>query len=161
MLSWFQRGEKGPEQPAAPEPDSPEALTAQLVDLVRYINTSSGRLPVAAVVLARRVTDTVSDILLTMADDAVPDVQAVLSVRGILGDYLPTTLERFLALDAATADLRLANGRTSKEQVVSQLAELLGAATDVLEATRSQDANDLITQGNFLRTKFSRSDLDL
>ena len=31
----------------------------------------------------------------------------------------------------------------------------------VLAAARSQDADALTTQGNFLRTKFTRSDLDL
>jgi len=34
-------------------------------------------------------------------------------------------------------------------------------ASDVLAAAQARDVDDLVTQGNFLRTKFSGSDLDL
>jgi hypothetical protein len=38
---------------------------------------------------------------------------------------------------------------------------LENSALDLLEATRSRDVDELLSQGNFLGTKFSRSDLDL
>jgi hypothetical protein len=38
---------------------------------------------------------------------------------------------------------------------------LLDAASVLLTATHAQDADALMTQGSFLRTKFSGSDLDL
>ena len=40
-------------------------------------------------------------------------------------------------------------------------ADLIASAMDLLDATRAQDADALLTQGSFLRTKFSGSDLDL
>jgi hypothetical protein len=163
MASWFRRRVDSVVEAAgpAPDPDSPDALAATLSDLIRTINRNAGRLPVAAVVAARHVTDVVDEILDCLADDVTPDVQAVLTVRGIVHDYLPTTLNRFLALDPDSVHQRSATGRTPAEQVTDQLDDLWIAATDVLTATRARDASDLITQGNFLRTKFTRSDLDL
>ena len=163
MASWFRRRVDAVVESAAPEPDpdSPDALAATLVDLVRLINRNAGRLPVAAVVAGRHVTDVVEEILDCLADDVTPDVHAVITVRGIVHDYLPTTLNRFLALDPAIVHERSRTGQTPAEQVTDQLDDLWVAATDVLVATRARDASDLITQGNFLRTKFTRSDLDL
>lgn len=156
MTSWFRRP-RGPEPEPAPDPDSPEVLGAELAELVRLVNRSSGRLPVRAVVAARGVTDAVREILDCLADDAVPDVQAVLSVRGIVRDYLPTTIRSYLAVDLTPA----AASFDPAVQVTDQLDNLWAAATEVLTATRARDADDLLTQGTFLRTKFSRSDLDL
>jgi len=136
-------------------------LAASLAELIRTINHRSGRLPVEAVVVARHVTDVLAEIIDGIADDAVPDVQAVVAVRGIVRDYLPTTLDRFLALDPATAARPLPDGRTPAEQLAGQLDDLATAAGDVLTALRARDASDLVAQGSFLHTKFSRSDLDL
>lgn len=162
MTSWFRRARSTvTQQLETVDPDSPEALGETLTDLIRLINRNAGRLPVAAVVSARHVTDVVAAILDTLADDVTPDVQAVISVRGIVHDYLPTTLNRYLALDSATTTVPLRDGRTPAEQVTDQLDDLWLAATDVLDAARDHDANALMTQGNFLHTKFTRSDLDL
>jgi len=161
MVSWFRRATTGVAAAAQADPDSPAELAAALADLIRTINRHSGRLPVAAVVAARHVTDVVAEILDSIANDVTPDVQAIIAVRGIVRDYLPTTLDRFLALDPATTDRPLPNGRTPAEQVSDQLDDLWGAATDVLVAARARDADALVTQGTFLHTKFTGSDLDL
>lgn len=118
-------------------------------------------MPVAAVVAALDVTDIVDQLLDSTRDDQVPDIEVILAVRGIVRDYLPTTLDRFLALDPSTADRPLPSGATPREQLAAQLVQLASAAADVLQATRARDADALVSQGNFLRTKFSRSDLDL
>ncbi|UDY23240.1 hypothetical protein [Nocardioides sp. Kera G14] len=152
MRSWFRHRANTESVATEPDPDSPEALEAAHAELVRMINRNAGRLPVAAVVAARRVTDLVDDILESLADDQDPDIQAIVSVRGIVRDYLPTTLNRYLALQPDPEHA---------EQVTEQLDALALAADEVLTATRSRDADDLLTQGNFLRTKFSGSDLDL
>jgi hypothetical protein len=44
---------------------------------------------------------------------------------------------------------------------MEQLDALETSALGVLQAAQQQDVDALMTQGNFLRTKFSRSDLDL
>jgi len=160
MTSWFRRA-RGPEPTEQRDPDSPEALAADLGDLIRLINRSAGRLTPRAVVAARGVTDVVQEILDCLADDAVPDIQAVLSVRGIVRDYLPTSLRGFLALDPSTLAGASPAAPDPRSQLDEQLENLWSAATEVLTATRARDADNLLTQGTFLRTKFTRSDLDL
>jgi hypothetical protein len=161
MRSWFRRAQNTLTQQTGPDPDSPAGLAATLDQLIDRINRSSGRLPVAAVVAALDVTDIVDQLLDSTLDDPVPDIEVILAVRGVVRDYLPTTLDRFLALDPSTRDRPMPGGQTPSEQLASQLVQLAGAAADVLEATRARDADALVSQGNFLRTKFSRSDLDL
>jgi hypothetical protein len=89
------------------------------------------------------------------------DIHARVSLNGILRDYLPTTLRTFLALDPATRNTPRAGGKTPTAALEEQLDFLLGSATDVLTAVRNDDANALVAQGSFLRTKFARSELDL
>jgi hypothetical protein len=82
-------------------------------------------------------------------------------VRAAATDYLPTTVRAYLAVDEALVDVPRPSGRTPRESLMGQLEALEGAALGVLEAVRQQDVDALMTQGNFLRTKFSGSDLDL
>jgi hypothetical protein len=150
----------GPAPDAPPPGDSPVVLRLTLRELTRFVNASAGRLPVDAVVAALRVTDAVGDVIDT-SDDRPLDVHAVIAVRGILEDYLPTTLHAYLGLDPSVTDVPRPSGRTPKESLLEQIDSLWLAATDVLVATRARDADALLTQGSFLRTKFAGSDLDL
>lgn len=164
-MTWFRRilGEEEPEtRSTAPteEDDSPEALQQRLWDLVRFINASAGKLPVEAVVVSRSITDTIRAVIDTSADRDL-DIYAVVSINGIVGDYLPTTLRNYLSLDPALTERPGPSGRTPRAALREQLDALSTAADDLLEAARTHDVNALFSQGNFLRTKFSRSDLDL
>jgi hypothetical protein len=135
-------------------------LRHNLYQLNRYINQNSGRLPGEAVVTARRVTDTLRDVI-DSSEVRELDVYAFVSVSGIVNDYLPTTLKAFLALDPSQLNVLRAVGRTPLESLQEQLDSLWDSASAVLVAAQAQDADALMTQGNFLRVKFSRSDLDL
>ncbi|HJQ43254.1 MAG TPA: hypothetical protein VJ831_09230 [Jatrophihabitantaceae bacterium] len=161
-MAWFRRAQEVPPPPVAPEPDdTPAALSTRLADLVAFVNRSAGRLPVEAVVAARRVTDVVREILDDAAADAVPDVHVIIAVRGMVDDYLPTTLRTYLALDSGVVHEPSAHGVTPAVDLVEQLDGLWLAGLDVLRAAQARDVDRLVTQGNFLRTKFSGSDLDL
>lgn len=131
-----------------------------LFGLNRMINQNSGRLPGRAVVAGRRITDTLRDVIDTSAVRPL-DVYAVVSVKATLEDYLPTTLRRYLALDDSAVDTARPTGRTPRESLFEQLEALQLSADAVLDAARNQDADALLSQGTFLRTKFSGSDLDL
>lgn len=165
-MSWLRRLQGDPEPAAAPEPapadddDSPEVLSALLAEQVRRLNRSSGQLPAAAVVQARRLTDTLGEVVETSTVRPL-DVYAVISVRSTLTDYLPTTVERYLAVPDDLRDRPRAGGSTPTQSLLEQLTDLQGSASSVLVAAREQDADALMTQGAFLRTKFSGSDLDL
>jgi hypothetical protein len=145
---------------AAAEEDSPKALRAAMTELDRFVNAHAGRLPAAAVVGARQITDVLRDVVDT-ADVRPLDVYAVVSIKGIVGDYLPTTLRTYLAVDEALLDTPRASGRTPRESLLEQIDALRSSAAATLEAANNQDADELMTQGSFLRTKFTRSDLDL
>jgi hypothetical protein len=140
--------------------DSPETLRGALGKLVAFINSSAGRLPVEAVVQARDITDTIGAMIDTSRDREL-DVYALISIKGITNDYLPTTLRSYLVLEQDTGGVPSATGRTPDQALAEQLDALASAATKVLTAAQQQDANALYTHGNFLRTKFSGSDLDL
>lgn len=164
-MAWFRREhENAPDTAAhapAADPDaSPEQLRQTLLALNRFINQNSGRLPGQAVVDARQVTDTLADIIDT-SDARALDVYAAISVEGTLTDYLPTTLKSFLAVDEHLVDRPRPSGRTPTQSLLEQIHDLQTSSSAVLIAARDQDADALITQGSFLRTKFSGSDLDL
>lgn len=162
-MTWFRRGNESPPPPPPPQDASADTLAALLHDvyqLVNLINRNAGRLPVEAVVAARRVTDLVRELIATAGEREL-DVYAEVAITGIVTDYLPTTLNAYLALDRGLAEAARPSGRTPRESLIMQLDSLSESAADLLDATRSRDADAVLTQGNFLRTKFTRSDLDL
>ena len=164
-MTWFRRGNDRTDQPPVPpvppaDHDAPDKLRARLWALVQLINRNAGKLPVEAVVYARQVTDTIREVIETSADDAL-DVYAVVQINGIVDDYLPTTLRAYLNLDPSITDQPGPSGRTPRAALREQLESLSAAAHELLEATRAHDVDALFTQGSFLRTKFTRSDLDL
>jgi hypothetical protein len=162
-MTWFRRAQDRARESLGPEDDpadKPEALLATMFELVREVNRNAGKLPTEAVVIARRVLDAVREVIDTAADRPL-DIRAVVSVRGILDDYLPTTLRTYVALDPDVVDVPRPSGRTPSASLIEQLDTLWASATDLLEAIHAQDADAMLTQGSFLRTKFSGSDLDL
>jgi hypothetical protein len=166
-MTWFRRGREDPPPSPPPNPDAgpdakdtPDALRLRLWDLVQFINRSAGKLPVEAVVTSRELTDTIREVIETSHDREL-DVYAIVSINGIVDDYLPTTLRTYLALDPQLIEKVGPSGRTPRSALREQVEALGLAAAELLHATQSHDVDALFTQGNFLRTKFTRSDLDL
>jgi len=168
-MTWFRKLLAPPAPGAPPEPpaadphpdgDDPATLRLDLAMVNRFVNQNSGRLPGESVVTARRITDLLREVIDT-SEVRPLDIYAVISIKGIVRDYLPTTLRGFLALDPAQSTAPRPSGRTPVQSLAEQLESLLDAAADLLSATQAQDADALLSQGSFLRTKFSGSDLDL
>jgi hypothetical protein len=162
-VTFLRRGRDTGPTAVAPSPDaldSPAQLSQTLCQLNRFINRNAGRLPAAAVIAARAITDTLREIIDTSMLREL-DVYAVLSVEATLNDYLPTTLRSYLAVDENLLNTPRRSGATPAVSLLTQLEALQAAACAVLVATHAQDADALVTQGNFLQTKFSASDLDL
>jgi hypothetical protein len=162
-MTWFRRvfgDEDDHAQPPPPDDDSPAALRDRLWQLVRFVNGNAGKLPVEAVVTARSITDTIGQVIDTSSEHEL-DVYAVVQINGIIGDYLPTTLRTYLGLNPALTETAGPSGRTPRAALREQLDALQAAANDLLAAASARDVDALASQGNFLRTKFSRSDLDL
>lgn len=166
MVSWIRRAVQGDEPPRPPAPDGldeqdrPAALSAKIDNLVLHLNKHAGQLPAAAMVHARQLTDTLAAIVATAATRDL-DIYAVITVRSTLDDYLPTTIRSYLAVPESQRDTPRASGLTPTQSLHDQIDALLTAALNVLEAAQRQDVDALMTQGAFLTTKFSGSDLDL
>lgn len=164
-MEWLRRklGAEPPRRAPAESPaeaDRPERLQARIGEVIRLVNRSAGELPAAAVVRARRLLDTLIEIVETSAVRPL-DVYTVLSVRTTLDDYLPTTLSRYLAVPADARHIARSTGATPADSLLAQLEVLQVSASSVLVAAQNQDVDALMTQGAFLATKFSGSDLDL
>ena len=165
-MGLFRKGSAHDVAPAASpllaldDGDSEEVLRRALEDVITFINRNAGRLPGVAVVSARRVTDTLRETI--DSNEVSPlDVYAVLAVRSTLNDYLPNTLRSYLGVDTALLETPRGSGRTPSQSLLEQLDALETSTSATLVAARGQDADALMTQGSFLRTKFSGSDLDL
>jgi hypothetical protein len=161
-MTWFRRLREEAQEEVAPDAsDTPDALRAKIFELIGFVNRSAGQLPGEGVVIARRITDTVREVVDGADTERGLDIYAVVAIRGILDDYLPTTLRSYLALDPGLVDVPRPSGRTPSESLLEQLDALWSSAADLLVATHAHDADALLSQGTFLRTKFTRSDLDL
>jgi hypothetical protein len=162
-VTWFRRAQDRAQESLGPHDDpkdKPDALLATVFDLVREVNLNAGKLPAEGVVIARRVLDVVREVIETSGEREL-DVHAIVSIRGMLDDYLPTTLRAYLAIDPGVVDVVRPSGRTPSQSFIEQLDVLWSSAMDLLDAIRAHDADALLSQGSFLRTKFSGSDLDL
>lgn len=162
-MIWFRR-ERDPAPPTAVggsvQENDASALRAGLSTFNRLVNVNSGRIPGRSVVTALRVCDVLRETIET-AEHQPLDIHTAVSVERMLTDYLPTTLRTFLAVDETRSRVVHTSGRTPVEALQEQLESLLDAAVSVRGAARERDADAMFTQGNFLRTKFSGSDLDL
>lgn len=138
--------------------DRPVAeLSRELRALVRRAR-GSGRLSAGAGALLTRIADRLEALLeRSLTEDLGQDV--VHLVRASITDYLPDTLDPFLALPDPQARI---GDRRAIDEVTDQLAALdraLAAAAD--RTGRNRAADQLLVQGEFLRSKFGAApDLD-
>ena len=139
-----------PDPPDDDPDDEPDALRGRLAEAHRSVNRAAGRLPGAAVVNARWLLDTLREIV-----DAAEslDIGSVVFLRGVLDDFLPTTLRTYLAL-----------GTPQPEQtgaLLDQIDTLQRSAAKERRDAMTRKAHEFAIQASFLTTKFSGSDLDL
>lgn len=162
-MNWMRRAPRASDLPAPGRPgsdDSPRALRKLVGYSVAFVNQNAGRLPAAAVVNARHLTDTMEDVV-DAADTAHLNVHDLIALSATLNDYLPSTLQGYLKVDAGLRDVPRGSGATPTQSLMTQLAALQTSTDAMLAAIRREDADALMTRGAFLRTKFDRSDLDL
>ena len=151
-MSWFQRGRDPTVTPRDPDPDAEkETLLNDLLTLRGFLNRHADRVPTVSVVTAHEIGDVLRAVL-DAAGDRPLDAHTAVRLQGFLTDYVPTTVRSFLAVGT---------DRESAGILQEQLASLLDEADGLAASVRSYDTDALQTQGTFLRTKFSRSDLDL
>lgn len=160
---------RAPEAPPPPAPDPGGDLAATrtaLGALVRRVNAAAGRLPIGAVPEIRDICDRLAE-LLTHAEElsrtgGEVDAYAMATVAATVTDYLPTSIDRYLALpDSFVETHRNDDGQTPDEELLEHFDLLDQGIEDLATAVYSGDAQRLAIQGRFLDTKFSKSDLTL
>lgn len=116
-----------------------------------------GRLPVDAQSRVARIRAEVLE-LLPHAAEFPPGSPDLFVLRQMAVDYLPTTVEAYLALPASYATERqVQDGRTPLE-IMNQQLELLDAKMDeIAEAVHKRDSDRLLANGIFLAERFGRS----
>jgi hypothetical protein len=131
--------------------------------LDRAYQMTHGRLPADA---QSKVAEIRTEILELLPHAALfpPGSPDLFVIRRMAMDYLPTTIEAYLALPASYAAERVVqDGKTPLEIMKGQL-ELLDAQMDeITEAVRRRDSDRLLANGIFLEERFGarRDGLDL
>lgn len=99
------------------------------------------------------------DVLLGYADRFPPFSQDLYLVRQTASDYLPRTIDTFLALSHDSAEKPLsADGRTAHQELKAQLDLLDAKLDDIALDLQRQDADRLLANRRFLEARFGLRD---
>jgi hypothetical protein len=99
------------------------------------------------------------DVLLGFADRFPPFSQDLYLVRQTASDYLPRTIDAFLALSEEAAEKPLsADGRTAHQELKAQLDLLDSKLDDIAQDLQRQDADRLLANRRFLEARFGLRD---
>ncbi len=80
-------------------------------------------------------------------------------VKQTVTDYLPKMLTTYLELPPVFARMhKMRNGKTSQEVLIEQLTILNEQIEQILISVNSKDADALIAQGEFLKSKFANDE---
>jgi hypothetical protein len=80
-------------------------------------------------------------------------------VKQTVVDYLPQMLTTYLELPPAFARMhKMRNGKTAQEVLIEQLSILDDEINQIVISANSKDAEALIAQGEFLKSKFANDD---
>ena len=151
-MSWLfgRRGRGVPEPPAPvvpPEPQVPfhDVMEGQLRGLVAAAKQSGATLPVPASILLFSMLDNLNE-LLDHTLVAPPTLDEQIAIEFMIKDYIPSTVNAFLASRAERA--------TKEELLLSQLRLLDSRVHSMVTAVYAHDDAQLEINGRFLREKF-------
>jgi hypothetical protein len=137
----------------------PDAVRSALAHNQRL---AQGRLPAPAMAKLLKVQQEIND-LLPVAAQFPTGSQDLYVIQRTATDYLPATLQAYLALPPQYAATKVVqNGKTAL-QVLSDQLDLLGSKMDeITDAVLKQDSDRLLANGRFLEERFgTKSDLAL
>jgi hypothetical protein len=118
-----------------------------------------GRVPVPVEARVRRITATIGDAL-PFVDALPPGGRARFSLARTATDYLPATLDAYLALPRAYAEQEVVvDGKTAAALLCDQLDLLVAQLDDVVDAMHRADADRLLVNGRFLGDRFGTKEL--
>src|ERR687885_2015036 len=99
------------------------------------------------------------DVLLSYADRFPPFSQDLYLVRQTASEYLPRTIDAYLALSKEATDKPLsADGRTAHQELKAQLDLLDAKLDEIAQDLQRQDADRLLANRRFLEARFGLRD---
>jgi hypothetical protein len=113
-----------------------------------------GRVPVPVEARVRHIATTIADAL-PLTGALPPGGRARWSLAQTATDYLPATVDAYLALPRGYAEREIvAEGKTAAALLCEQLDVLAAQVGDVVATIRRTDADRLLVNGRFLRDRF-------
>jgi hypothetical protein len=128
-------------------------IRSELDDLIRKIQ---GKVPKDVFDLVQSIKASIIEVLPQIADLSGGDYN-IFTIRQTALDYLPASLQNYLNLPPAYANLHpVKDGKTSKQLLLEQLSLLDQEMKDVAQAVFANDTQKLMVQGQFLKEKFQK-----
>ncbi|MEW6445498.1 MAG: hypothetical protein AB1479_05635 [Pseudomonadota bacterium] len=146
--------------PAQGERGTPSAATLDMHDSLDDMSKRA-RKELSAEVGAtfERLIQALRETLPHLEDRPTGD-HAAFTVRQMVRDYLPATLDNYLRLPRAYRRMhKLPDGRTPQQAFIAQLSTLENELRDTLGALASDDTQRLLAHGRFLEDRFSKPEL--
>lgn len=130
--------------------------------LARNQRLAQGHLPAPAMAKLLKIQQEISDLLLLAAQFPTGS-QDLYVIQRTATDYLPSTLQAYLALPPQYAATKVVQGGKTALQVLGDQLDLLGSKMDeITDAVHKQDSDRLLANGRFLEERFgTKSDLAL
>lgn len=132
--------------------DDPTAPFKQKLDALQA--RAAGRLDAQALAKVEAIKTSLLAALARLLATADETDQNLYNVRQIALEYLPNTLDKYLALPPGLAETELSQGKTAKAALHEQLDVLDAALGRMVTSLYQEDAQGLLVHGHFLRDKF-------
>jgi hypothetical protein len=128
-------------------------IREELDDLIRQIK---GKVPKDVLDIVQSIKASILEVLPQIVDLSGSDYN-VYTIKQTALDYLPASLQNYLNLPPAYANLHpVKDGKTSKQMLLDQLSLLDQEMKEVVQAVYANDTQKLMVQGQFLKEKFQK-----
>ncbi|HVP22132.1 MAG TPA: hypothetical protein VMS73_09760 [Anaerolineaceae bacterium] len=128
-------------------------IREELDGLIRKIK---GKVPKEVFDLVQSIKGSIVEVLPQIVDLSGGDYN-IYTIKQTALDYLPASLQNYLNLPPAYANLHVVkDGKTSKQLLLEQLNLLDQEMKEVVQAVYANDTQKLMVQGQFLKEKFQK-----
>jgi hypothetical protein len=126
-------------------------------ELERVIGAARRRLPKEAVEICERIKTLVVEMLPRLR--SLQGTQDAFAIKQAALDYLPHTLENYLALPPAYAGIHpIKDGKTAKQILLEQLSLLETSVQEASSNVLQGDAQKILVNSRFLEDKFAKAE---
>jgi len=120
------------------------------------VNKVKGKVPNEVLDVVLSIKASILEVLPQIMDLSSSDYN-VFTIKKTALDYLPASLQNYLNLPTAYANLHVVkDGKTSKQLLLDQLGLLDSEMKEVVQAVYANDTQKLMVQGQFLKEKFEK-----